>query len=360
MKRNIIKYGRESLGLNQKEMAQILGNSYSPDKISKMESGARSIDDDYVERLAENTRHNIDFYRNASLVDLSENNLFRKKASTKVKTKLQVKTEFQLYAYMIDKMLDKIDLEFAHFDFKNIDPVNLALEIRYSWNLSNQPIENLVKELEIRGIFVLFLDDLPGEIDGFNLYSLKHQPIIFINNKKSNDRKLFSIAYEFGHLLLYYKGVTSKDKKIIESMVDDFASELLLPSTNEELKSKLGYFKLNDLIDLKIKWKSSIQALLYKAGKWHTKQNQKKWQKYLWVEISRRGWIKNEPYPVEIQKPKLFKICLDIYLNQLGYSRQSLADYFNISLEKFNELVFSEEAKPKDKIKLNNGGKVWY
>jgi Zn-dependent peptidase ImmA (M78 family)/DNA-binding XRE family transcriptional regulator len=143
-----------------------------------------------------------------------------------------------------------------------LPPEELAGHIRQEWGLGIGPIANMVQLLEAKGVLVFRVNSECPRVDAFSLWH-EHRPYIFLNTEKgSSSRSRFDAAHEFGHLLMHPDCVPGDPQH--EREANRFASAFLLPQ-----QSFLGEcpprFSLPILKDLKMRWKVSLRALIYRA-----------------------------------------------------------------------------------------------
>lgn len=106
--------------------------------------------------------------------------------------------------------------------------------------------------IERTGIYIFKRAFKQAEISGFCLADDKY-PLIYLNNKTSFTRQIFTIFHEVAHLALGTSGICSVDTtyvselqqrdKLAEERCDSFAAELLVPS---DRFSQLGIENIND------------------------------------------------------------------------------------------------------------------
>src|SRR5206468_2940906 len=103
-------------------------------------------------------------------------------------------------------------------------------------------------------------------IDSRTIFTKGGIPVIAINKLHLADRQRFSLAYELGHLVLHTKTFPASDRDISHE-ANLFAASLLMPE--KEIKPDLSKEKIltiEQLAELKRKWKVSMQALLYRGN----------------------------------------------------------------------------------------------
>ncbi|MEQ8424261.1 MAG: ImmA/IrrE family metallo-endopeptidase, partial [Cyclobacteriaceae bacterium] len=133
-------------------------------------------------------------------------------------------------------------------------------QVRKKWQIYDNPIQNVISLLEMKGIRVLEIKSYQ-DFDGMAAWYFDVPVIVLNYDAPEVTRKRFTALHELGHLILQLDESLDYDK--IENLCDVFASTMLMPKeliiwevgsksrlTNEELKR------------LKSKYGISFQAIL--------------------------------------------------------------------------------------------------
>ncbi len=177
--------------------------------------------------------------------------------------------------------------------------------------------DNLMFLVEKCGVFV-FEKALGEEIDAYSLWTRIQRPYIILGNmKRSAVRRNFDIAHELGHLLLHYRleftNLDRKEHKVIENEANLFAGAFLLPEEEFTLDMKYIVHITNPdaYLDLKKKWKTSLQVLGYRAA--HLGIMEPKEHRNFYAAMHRKGYLKMEPLDeiIPLQKPMKIKTIID-------------------------------------------------
>lgn len=192
-----------------------------------------------------------------------------------------------------------------------------AMLAREELGLRNDTNDDLMFLIEKSGVFI-FEKAIGEEMDAYSLWTKQDRPFIILGNlKRSSARRNFDIAHELGHLLLHYQveftNLDGKEHKAIEKEANQFASAFLLPkeSFSRDMQTITSVTNPDAYIDLKRKWKASLQVLGYQAansgildGKSH---------RNFYAALHRRGYLKEEPLDdtIPIQKPQKIKSIFD-------------------------------------------------
>ncbi|WP_339306459.1 XRE family transcriptional regulator [Paenibacillus sp. FSL L8-0435] len=222
-----------------------------------------------------------------------------------------------------------IQLREEAIEYMNHTDDDRTTQIHYVAHLARQRLnmepstnENLMFRIEKSGVYV-FEKAIGEEIDAYSLWTRNDRPFIILGNiKRSAVRRNFDIAHELGHLLLHYRlefvNLDRKEHKLIENEANLFAGAFLLPE--EEFSSDMNEitYKTNpdQYLDLKNKWKTSLQVLGYRAA--HLGMMEAKDHRNFYAAMHRRGYLEKEPFDREIplQKPMRIKTIIDLLSNK--------------------------------------------
>ena len=175
---------------------------------------------------------------------------------------------------------------------------------------------------------------IPGErIDAFSFWRGERSFVFLTSEKESAARSRFDVAHELGHLCLH-RGVSAEDiedtkvLKIVEREADRFAGAFLLP--RQSFPNEVYSPRLMGFIDLKRRWKVSIQAMIYRCKDLRVFDEQQVVN--LYKQISRKNWRTQEPLDGENGLPfedplllsKVAKMVLEAELVSVDELRQKL------------------------------------
>ena len=138
------------------------------------------------------------------------------------------------------------------------------------------------------------------------------------------DRLRFTIAHELGHLIMKNEDNPYAE---CEDEANEFASEFLMPET--DIKFELNNLSCEKAFYLKPKWKVSMASLIRRASDLGVITKSR--YTSLNVQMSKLGYRKNEPTPIEKEKPTLFQEIIDSYIEAKGETLESIAQQMNLS-----------------------------
>ncbi len=285
-------------------------------------------------------------------------------ASKMKRTSYLTKQEFVVGIYdFLFKYINVPSLNVPDIEFRLIDKYydneyeqqllseieDIAQKVRSHWNLGNEPIDNLINVFEKNGIFTNSIQSDEVTVDAFSqriiLYDINESSasdveqenalIAIMIGSVSESRVLFDLAHELGHIVLHrwsdnLELLDKEEFKLLEKQANMFSSSFLLPADTFGYDVKKYPNNLNYYIELKKKWKVSIQCMIYRTfqlGIINSNQF-----KYLMSQVSSKGWRKNEPLDTNfIFKNSIFQDAIDILIKENIFTAQS----FLTALDKF-------------------------
>ncbi|WP_138443556.1 helix-turn-helix domain-containing protein [Sinomonas susongensis] len=318
---------RNLLGLSQAQLSQDTGISQA--QISLMERGLRTLTPDAVAAICLATKTPATFFEQASL-GLLEPLSFRKMASASGLAAVTARFgEIERVANALGKLVEfpMPQLPYADTDASVVDIEELAQATRSAIGLDQEsPILNLTRALERKGVAVAPLghagEGLLTKHDGISRPSPHpSRPLITYVEGLSGDRLRFTKAHELGHIVLHSRRL-QLDERVKEKEAHRFARALLIPITvlRECVDDSLS---LNGFLKLKAQWGLSVQAIIthaYYAGRLSETR-----RKSLMVQLSYKGWRKEEPVTVRPEKPILLRQMLVRSFGKAPYMKASHA-----------------------------------
>ena len=158
----------------------------------------------------------------------------------------------------------------------------------------------------------------------------------------------FTLAHELGHLVMHRFPTPE-----MESEADAFASALLMPEREMREAFTGRRVTLELLAALKPEWRVAMQALLLRAkalGYLSDNQN-----RYLWQQISARGWRKREPAELDFphERPAVLNTIIKAHLADLGFTMSELSRLVPLHEPEFVKMYdLAEEGSSKPRLRL--------
>jgi Zn-dependent peptidase ImmA (M78 family)/DNA-binding XRE family transcriptional regulator len=293
---NVFNPQRLILGRKRRKMtARALAGAInvSPITISRLENGANEPDDATVDALAAALHFPRPFFFAEEIDELQADAASFRSLSSMSARERDAALAAGAIAYLFhDWVAERFNLPASDMPDVREDasPDAAARVVRAQWGLGEQPISNMVRLLESKGVRVFSLCEDTKNVDAFSCWR-GEQPFIFLNTFKSTERSRFDAAHELGHLVLHRHGAP-QDSRQAENEADKFASAFLMPA--DDVVSRVRYVSGVDcLVSDKRRWGVSVAALNYRL---HKLGIVSEWQnRSLNVELSSRGYRRQEP-----------------------------------------------------------------
>ena len=204
------------------------------------------------------------------------------------------------------------------------DPETTATQTRFALGIHGHgPVPHLINALERHGIVVF---RLPVAFETIHAFSTTvdidgQRPIIILSAGLAGDRIRSNVAHELGHVVLHQ----NQDHAEVEREADAFASAFLLPAQlmYESVSAQLN---LTMAGRLKSRWQVSMQMVIRRARDLGIIPERR--YRSLFQQISARGWRKNEPGELVLERPRIYRQMAEVLYGDNLVS--GLAADFNI------------------------------
>lgn len=312
-----VRLAREACRLTQSELSALSG--VAQNTISDLELGVIvSPSDDTVARIAKATQFPKKFFTLGPLPDLPDGHFRRLKRGTS-KVGKQVRAHVRQVVEVVQRSADLVDLPPVRprplFDVQSTDDIEAAAAAaRVSVGVGERdPIPNVTRAMERSGVVVIALPVEMEDHDGFSAWPsfgdpVLGRPVIAYTSGRTGDRNRFTIAHEFGHLMLH----TLRSEIVpeqAEKEANRFAGAFLLPelAAREAMRPPIT---LSTLQGMKATYGVSIAMGAQRALDLQmiTQQQFVSLRK----QLSARQWLKNEPIEVLPESPLLLAKLLTI------------------------------------------------
>jgi Zn-dependent peptidase ImmA (M78 family)/DNA-binding XRE family transcriptional regulator len=349
---NRLIIARKRRRLTQRELAVLVGiNTVS---MNKIERGLNNPTSETVDKIVKALEWPKDFFFGEDIDSPSQDAVsFRSLASMTAKERDAALSASSLAFLLSDWVTERFNLpgsDLISLNFE-INPDKAALAMRQHWGLGEQPISNMVKLLESKGVRVFSLAENTKSVDAFSFWR-DDTPYVFLNTFKSTEHSRFDAAHELGHLLLHKHG--GPRQKDAEFEANTFASCFLMPEA--DIRSIVSYVtSINQLLKIKRRWGVSIAALIYRLHKIGILTDFR--YRSLYIQISKMGYRTNEPNELPREESVIWKkVLMELWSD--GITKNHIADDLHISPEEIENLVFMPNSfnavKNKSKKQRNN------
>jgi Zn-dependent peptidase ImmA (M78 family) len=244
---------------------------------------------------------------------------FRSIRNSTTTLKKMIIAQVEVFESVVELLENEVKLPVVHIpeignlDIGNIDNIELVTEkFRRELGLGLGPISNTTKLSEKIGVLVINMAEVDDRVDAFSLFNAR--PLIVRNASKLNPCRLrFDIAHELGHLIMH-QGVETGDR-LTEDQANYFASALLMPRASfasEFPKMRGSYLNWSALKELKLRWKVSFKALIYRASRLGLITPEQ--TKAGFIYLARHGYTKTEELDdqIPLEEPSLVQKAINI------------------------------------------------
>ncbi len=303
----------------------------SVQSISKYENGKQTPRHEVVHTFAKKLTLSTDyFFRPTANVD-SRPVFWRSKLSA-------LSSDLERAAVRLEWLKELVDYLGQFFDYPELeiplisvpsDPLKITTDIleeasllvRSAWNVGRGPLPDCIEKIEASGILISRIHVHAEKVDAFSQWSDRFQiPFIVLSrDKASAARQRFDVLHELAHILLH-KGVTTTHinnratYKVLEKQADMFASFMLLPE--QDFLDELYAPTLDGMLSLKERWGVSVAAMIMRCKSLDLLDDES--SKRLWMNYTRRGWRKGEPFDgkTEKERPYLIRRSVEMLIGE--------------------------------------------
>ncbi|WP_031549434.1 helix-turn-helix domain-containing protein [Parvularcula oceani] len=326
---------RRARGVTAADLAGMI--DVSPTSISKYENGHQTPRRDVVDRMAATLRLPSDYFYRATLSSDQRPVFWRSKLSAQTGDLERAKVRLEWLKEMIDYLSSFFDYPALSLPIgedrdaltiREDEIETLANTVRSFWSVQPGPLPDCVEKVEESGVLVSRIHVHAEKVDAFSQWSDRYDVpfIVLSRDKASAVRQRFDLLHELGHVLMH-KNVTQKQMnnkatyKLIEGQADKFASYMLMPE--QAFISELYAPTLDAMLSLKERWGVSVGAMIMRCKSLDLLDDAS--AKRLWMNYTRRGWRKGEPYDSSMAKeePLLIRRGFEMLLSE---GIQSVAD----------------------------------
>ncbi len=300
---------RRARGLSLEELAAEMGGIVTKQALSKYQTGKATPSPVILNKLAAvlNVKSVYFFAEPSYQIRFIA---YRKRASLAAKEQARVESlvehalEERVRVQQFVGQALGADVPVQQFDVATLeDAEHAAGQLRERWDLGHDPIANVTTMLEDRLVHVVEID-ADDRFDGISAVVSDDEGTIVAagvvaQRGRPGERQRLSLAHELGHLVLAVDDQLDEEKAAFR-----FAGALLAPADvlRNAIGSKRTVIDLEELLLYKRRFGISLQALLYRLHDLHviTDTYYKQWC----MQISKRGWRKQEPAELPPERPQ--------------------------------------------------------
>lgn len=342
---------RRARGITAADLASMV--QVSVQSLSKYENGHQTPRRDTVDRLADKLGlPNQYFFRPHTSGD-NRPVFWRSKLSAQT-------SDLDRAAVRLEWLKEIVDYLAAFFDFPKLsllrldaphDPTKISLDfleqsaatVRAEWNVRRGPLPDIIEKVEESGILISRIHVRAEKVDAFSQWSDRFGiPFIMLSrDKASAARQRFDTVHELAHIL-FHQHVTQDHLnnratyKMLEKQADAFASFMLLPE--RDFLDELYAPTLDGLLSLKERWGVSVGAMIMRCQSLDLLDDLS--TKRMWMNYTRRGWRKGEPFDGKMEKeaPHLIRRSFEMLLEEEVQSLNDIRNALPFPLDDLEEL----------------------
>lgn len=325
--------------MSKKGLAEEVG--LATNTILRYESGELKPSDEMIERMAVKLSFPVNFFSGSDLDrPRTDNASFRGLASKSARI-MRAALASGSMAYLLDDWVcndySRVALDLPDLG-GGIAPDAAAQILRQQWRLGDKPIENMVHLLEAKGIRVFSLAENTKDVDAFSVWR-DDAPYVFLNRFKSAERSRFDAAHELAHLCLDKHGGSAAILKNspIEANANAFAGAFLMPESDMRAVITSTIYSVDDLVKYKRRWRVSAAALAFRAREIGIINDSR--CNSLYVEMSRRGWLKYEPEGIAREQSYFWQRIMDD-IRDRGITKSRIVEDTGIPMPEIEALLF--------------------
>ena len=343
---------RQARGLTAISLADMAGLGQAT--ISQYEKGTQNPRQENLDKLAELLNVPSSFFLQPVDVEKPQRLFYRSMSAATKGARARAEARYEWALEMMDYLLEFFDFPEVNLpeleipaNHRQIDPRQIeffAEQLRSHWALGDGPVVNMVRTLEANGIVVWRTPFEADTLDAFSEFRMPHPVIVLSADKQNYFRSRFDAAHELGHLILHRNIDQSllrktSDFRFIEDQAHRFAGAFLLPAvaySKEVWASTIDAFRA-----LKPRWHASIAFQMRRCQDLGLVDDAQ--AKRLWINLSRRGWRKQEPLDDSAiaERPNLIRRSIEMLVKEGVLTKEQLTTDLCLSasdIEKLAEL----------------------
>lgn len=339
---DMLRLARQRLGFTQKDAAAKLG--IPQPLLSRLENGVSEPDSAILLKASQVYQVPRDFFEILDPVygpPVSVHTMLRGKADVTARDLDMITAELNIRIMHMRRFLEGVDFApTANLPALDVEqygsPEKIAATVRAHWGVPSGPIKNLTQLVERAGVIVGSSKFGGASVSGATFKVPGKPPLVLLNSTQPSDRMRFTLAHELGHLIMHRFPTAD-----METEANEFASAMLMPAADIRSSFQGRQVTLSLLAALKPEWRVAMQALLVRATtlKFVT-SNQ---ARYLWQQISARGWRLREPAELDFapEIPSVLPSIVKSHLSSLGYTMDELTAMMRVYEPEFVEMYGS-------------------
>lgn len=344
-----LREAREIRGLTAVSLAERVG--VTPQAISVYEHGKNSPSPDILRSIAAALRVPDQFFTGPERPNRERVVFYRSQSAATKRARVGAEGRLEWLRDIVHYLEEFVSMPEPNFpDFGVGDPSllsdddieSVAQQARRYWNMHNGPVGNMVALLENQGAIVSRVEVGADSLD--SLFEFEDgRPYLMIGTDKGTAvRWRFDAAHELGHVLLH-GGVDRRHAhrsemfKLLEAQAHRFAGAFLLPA--ESFAEDVFAVSLDAFRTIKPQWRTSIAMMIKRVR--HLDLISDETERRLWINYSRRGWRRQEPYDdaLDVERPRLLASAFELLMRERVQTVEDVTVRLGLAVEDVEQLA---------------------
>ncbi len=343
---------RRARGVTAADLASIV--EVSVQSLSKYENGHQTPRHDTVDRLATALGFPRQYFFRPQ-PSLDQRPVFWRSKLTALTTDLdRAAVRLEWLKETVDFLGEFFDfpaLSILDFDIPN-DPTRIstdfledaAFRVRAAWGVRGGPLPDVLEKVEESGILVSRIHVRAEKVDAFSQWSDRFGiPFMMLSrDKASAARQRFDALHELAHILFHrhvtFEHLSNRSTyKLLEKQADTFASFMLLPEP--DFLDELYAPTLDGFLSMKERWGVSVGAMIMRCKSLELLDDFS--SKRMWMNYTRRGWRKGEPFDGKMEKesPHIIRRSFELLLEKEVQTVSDIRSALPFPLDDLEELA---------------------
>ena len=336
-----LREAREARGISATSLSELVRKSQQT--ISHYENGASTPPEATLSELARSLNVSESFFFSRRDKERDKGFYFRSMAATTKTSRNKAERKADWLSDVVNFIGEYVELPEPQFapllehtelhQITNEEIEEVAARVRQLWKLPPGPIANVVSLLEHKGAVVTRGPLGHESLDGLSFIDDHGRPFIMIGTDKGSPvRWRWDAAHELGHVVLHSdidpSRLKPEDYALMEKQAHRFAGAFLVPAT--AFHEDFFAANLDTLKVMKLKWKVSISSLILRAKQ--TRLISDETEQRLWINMSRRGWRKVEPFDdtMDVEYPRVLRLAIEMILKETGMTSADLVQAVDV------------------------------
>lgn len=351
-----IRLARLFHGYSLEDVAAHLGKTRQ--YVHKIETEQVTPPEPVLEAIADMTQvYPVFFYRQSPGSISEEQCHFRKHFTARAAIKHMALAKGELFRRLVAGVEDQVEFpapSIPQYEVGSLVDIEQAAEAcRRHWGLGLGPIQNMVRLAENVGVVVTSFKGVSREVDAYSIGAAR--PIIVLNADEASACRLrFDVAHELGHLVMHVGELTG-DRKT-EGEANRFAGAFLLPRSSfvkEFPRMRGSHLNWQGLSELKLRWKVSKAALLYRAKQLNLIGEDQYRTGVIRLNRGGEARVEREDGLIPKEVPELFPQAVRVAFAHVGRDFATYCQGLDVREAILNEFV---EAMVPAPVPLEHGG----